>query len=219
MIGAGRESRTVHMPALAPLVLLLTSAFASAAATQPATAKAGVHVVLETALGEIELIVDVEHAPVTARNFLGYVEGGSYDGGRFHRTVTPGNQPGKKVKIDVIQAGVPPGREKLDRPPIPLERTRDTGLSHVDGALSMARDTPDSATSDFFICVGAQPSLDFGGARNPDGQGFAAFGRVVRGMDVVRRIWDSPAKGQALEPPVAIVRARVLSESRPAASR
>jgi len=204
MIGAGRESRTVHMPALAPLVLLFTSAFASAAATQPATAKAGVHVVLETALGEIELIVDVEHAPVTARNFLGYVEGGSYDGGRFHRTVTPGNQPGKKVKIDVIQAGVLPGREKLDRPPIPLERTRDT---------------PDSATSDFFICVGAQPSLDFGGARNPDGQGFAAFGRVVRGMDVVRRIWDSPAKGQALEPPVAIVRARVLSESRPAASR
>jgi len=176
----------------------------------PAPNPSDAHVVLETALGEIELLVDIAHAPVTARNFLRYVEDGRYDGGRFHRTVTPENQPDKKVKIDVIQAGVPPENEKHDRAPIPLERTRDTGLAHVDGAVSMARDTPDSATSDFFICVGDQPSLDFGGARNPDGQGFAAFGRVVRGMDVVRRIWRSPAKGQALEPPVRIVRAQIL---------
>jgi peptidyl-prolyl cis-trans isomerase A (cyclophilin A) len=190
--------------------LLLSLASTSATTDPPASKPSDVTVVLETALGEIELRVDVAHAPVTARNFLRYVEGGRYDGGRFHRTVTPENQPDKKVKIDVIQAGVPPGREKLDGPPIPLERTRDTGLSHVDGAISMARDTPESATSDFFICVGAQPSLDFGGARNPDGQGFAAFGRVIGGLDVVRRIWRSPAKGQALEPPVRIVRARVL---------
>jgi peptidyl-prolyl cis-trans isomerase A (cyclophilin A) len=179
-------------------------------ADAPPPKSANVLVVLETALGEIDLLVDVAHAPVTARNFLRYVEDGRYDGGRFHRTVTPENQPDKKVKIDVIQAGVPPESEKLDRPPIPLERTRDTGLAHVDGAVSMARDTPDSATSDFFICIGAQPFLDFGGVRNPDGQGFAAFGRVVRGMDVVRRIWRSPARGQALEPPVRIVRAHVV---------
>jgi peptidyl-prolyl cis-trans isomerase A (cyclophilin A) len=193
----------VHALALA---LLLPLASAPAAEPPPPNAR----VVLETPLGEIELLVDLARAPVTARNFLRYVEDGCYDGGRFHRTVTPGNQPGLKVKIDVVQAAVAPAREKDDRPPIPLERTRDTGLSHVDGAVSMARDTPDSATSDFFVCVGDQPSLDFGGARNPDGQGFAAFGRVVRGMDVVRKIWSSPAKGQALEPPVAIVRARVL---------
>ena len=176
-------------------------------------------VVLETALGEIEVAVDVARAPVTARNFLRYVEEGHYDGGRFHRTVTPENQPDKKVKIDVIQAGVAPAREKDDFAPIPLERTRDTGLAHVDGALSMARDTPDSATGDFFVCLGDQPSLDFGGARNPDGQGFAAFGRVVRGMDVVRKIWRSPAKGQALDPAVAIVRARVVPPPRPTAAR
>lgn len=168
-------------------------------------------VVLETSLGEIEIAVDTARAPVTARNFLRYVEGGRYDEGRFHRTVTPENQPDRKVKIDVIQAGVAPAREKDDFPPIPLERTRDTGLRHVDGAVSMARDTPDSATSDFFVCVGDQPSLDFGGARNPDGQGFAAFGRVVRGMEVVREVWRSPAKGQALAPPVPILRARLLS--------
>ena len=198
-------------PALSLLLLVSVPALGKPAAPEAG----GARVVLETALGEIELSVDLEHAPATARNFLRYVEEGSYDGGRFHRTVTPENQPDKKVKIDVIQAGVPPEREALDKPPIPLERTRDTGLAHVDGALSMARDTPDSATSDFFICVGAQPSLDFGGARNPDGQGFAAFGRVVRGMDVVRRIWKSHAKGQALEPSVAIVRARVLPGSPP----
>ncbi len=201
------------------LALLLTLVPAFALSDPPSTKAADAVVLLETALGEIELLVDVAHAPVTARNFLRYVEDGRYDGGRFHRTVTPENQPDKKVKIDVIQAGVPPEGEKLDRAPIPLERTRDTGLAHVDGAVSMARDTPDSATSDFFICVGAQPSLDFGGARNPDGQGFAAFGRVVRGMDVVRRIWRSPAKGQALEPPVRIVRARILPPPGPVVAK
>jgi peptidyl-prolyl cis-trans isomerase A (cyclophilin A) len=198
----------VHALALA-LLLPLASAPSKAAPPSPEAREA--RVVLETPLGEIELLVDLARAPVTARNFLGYVEGGHYDGGRFHRTVTPENQPDKKVKIDVIQAGVAPAREEDDRLPIPLERTRDTGLAHVDGAVSMARDTPDSATSDFFVCVGDQPSLDFGGARNPDGQGFAAFGRVVRGMDVVRKIWRSPARGQALDPPVPIVRARVVS--------
>lgn len=197
------------MRAFTALLSLLLASFPATAAP-PAPEAGGVRVLMQTSLGEIELLVDVDHAPVTARNFLRYVEDGRYDGGRFHRTVTPENQPDRKVKIDVVQAGVPPEAERLDRPPIPLERTRDTGLSHVDGAISMARDTPDSATSDFFVCVGAQPSLDFGGARNPDGQGFAAFGRVVRGMDVVRKIWTSPAKEQALAPPVPIVRARVL---------
>ena len=99
-------------------------------------------------------------------------------------------------------------REDEEHAPIPLERTRDTGLRHRDATLSMARLGPDSATSDFFICIGDQPSLDFGGARNPDGQGFAAFGRVVSGMDVVRKIQSAPAAGQKLTPPVAIVRAR-----------
>ena len=187
-----------------PAALLLALALPAAAGDAP-------RVLLETPLGEIEVAVDAAGAPVTARNFLRYVEGGHYDGGHFHRTVTPENQPDRKVKIDVIQAGVAPAKENDGFAPIPLERTRDTGLAHLDGAVSMARDTPDSATSDFFVCVGDQPSLDFGGARNPDGQGFAAFGRVVRGMDVVRKIWRSPASGQRLEPPVPILRARVLS--------
>ncbi|HEX2465280.1 MAG TPA: peptidylprolyl isomerase [Thermoanaerobaculia bacterium] len=159
---------------------------------------------IDTELGHIDIEVDLEHAPVTAENFLYYVERGLYDGGRFHRTVKLDNQPDNTVKIEVIQGGIDPAREKDERPSIPLERTIQTGLSHRDGTVSMARGEPDTATSDFFICLGDQPSLDFGGARNPDGQGFAAFGRVVAGMDVVRRIQAAPAEGQKLVPPVAI---------------
>jgi peptidyl-prolyl cis-trans isomerase A (cyclophilin A) len=87
---------------------------------------------------------------------------------------------------------------------VDLERTSVTGLRHLDGTISMARMTPDSANSEFFICVGDQPDLDFGGMRNPDGQGFAAFGQVVAGMDVVHAINLSPAEGQHLEPAIPI---------------
>ena len=182
-------------------VLLLAIALAAGTATPPLPL-----VALRTALGEVVIEVDVVRAPVSGRNFLRYVDAHRYDGGAFHRTVTtsPDNQPANAVKIDVVQAGAAPGK---DFPPIPLERTRDTGLAHVDGAVSMARDGPDTATSDFFVCVGPQPELDHGGRRNPDGQGFAAFGRVVSGMDVVRRIHAAPAEGQSLRPPVPILEA------------
>lgn len=165
-------------------------------------------VVLTTDLGVVEVEVDLAAAPVTAANFLKYVEAGRYDGGRFHRTVRLDNQRENRVKIEVVQAGVDPRRQDEDWAPIQIERTRDTGIKHRDGTVSMARDGPDSATSDFFICIGDQPELDFGGKRNPDGQGFGAFGRVVRGMDVVRRIQGSPADHQVLTPPVLIRTAR-----------
>ena len=106
--------------------------------------------------------------------------------------------------------GINPGHESEESPAIALERTRDTGLHHLAGVISMARDGPDTATSDFFICVTDQPSLDFGGGRNPDGQGFAAFGRVISGMGVIRRIQHAKARGQNLVPPVRIVSIRRL---------
>ncbi len=165
-----------------------------------------VRIRIVTAAGTIEATVDTAHAPGTAANFLRYVDGGFYDGGLFHRTVTSANQPNDAVRIEVIQGGVRPDREDARFPPIPLERTSVTGLAHRDGTLSMARRAPDSAVSDFFLCIGDQPSLDFGGARNPDGQGFAAFGQVVAGMEVVRRIQSAPAVGQALTPPITITR-------------
>ncbi len=165
---------------------------------------------IRTSLGRIVVEVDVDHAPKTAANFLRYVDAKRYDGGRFHRTVTPANQPDKKIKIEVIQAGVNPKFADQDFAPIALERTNVTHLKHRDGTISMARDGADTATSDFFICIGDQPELDFGGKRNPDGQGFAAFGHVVKGMDVVRKIQKAPAEDQTLKPPIKIVSLRKM---------
>jgi peptidyl-prolyl cis-trans isomerase A (cyclophilin A) len=163
-------------------------------------------VVVQTELGDIEIEVDSARAPGTAANFLKYVDLKHYDGGTFHRTVKMDNQPDNQIKIEVVQAGVNPDRAKEGFPPIALERTNKTGLLHKDGAVSMARSTADTATSGFFICINDQPSLDFGGQRNADGQGFAAFGRVVRGMDVVRRIQRSPnTDAQRLTPPIKII--------------
>jgi peptidyl-prolyl cis-trans isomerase A (cyclophilin A) len=165
-----------------------------------------VRVLIETELGEIEAEIEVERAPVTAGNFLRYVDAGFFEGGIWHRTVVPDNQPDNEIRIEVIQGGVNPTREDERFGPIPLERTTVTGLAHRDGTISMSRFAPDSAVSDIFICIGDQPSLDFGGLRNPDGQGFAAFGQVTRGMDVVRAIQQAAHEEQRLTPPVGIVR-------------
>jgi peptidyl-prolyl cis-trans isomerase A (cyclophilin A) len=197
------SSRSAGVPTFLVTVLLACGD----AGLMPLHAQALPRVIIETELGEIEAEVDSIRAPVTAANFLRYVDLGFFRFARFHRTVREENQPADKVKIAVVQAGLDTLRVK-DFPPIQLERTRATGLSHKDGTISMARDGPDTATSDFFICIGDQPSLDFGGKRNPDGQGFAAFGRVLLGMDVVRGIHQSPADGQTLEPPVRIVNIR-----------
>lgn len=163
-----------------------------------------VMVVIHTSKGDIEVSLDAEKAPISVANFLAYVDKGHYKGGRFHRTVTMQNQPDKKIKIEVIQAGVNPDFAEKDFKPIKLERTNATGLKHLDGTLSMARDGADTATSDFFICIGDQSELDFGGKRNPDGQGFAAFGQVTKGMEIVREIQGSPSEEQSLKPPIDI---------------
>ncbi len=158
---------------------------------------------IETPLGDITVALSGDRAPNTVENFLRYVDAGRYDGGVFHRSVKPGNQPQSPVKIEVIQGGPNPA-VKAKFPPIALERTSVTGLKHVNGAISMARDSADTATGDFFVCIGDQPELDFGGKRNPDGQGFAAFGLVLKGLDVVRKIQQSPVTAQKITPPIAI---------------
>jgi peptidyl-prolyl cis-trans isomerase A (cyclophilin A) len=190
----------------------LTAGLTALTVTVPAQTGT-VRVRVETELGTIMLEVDQAKAPVTAANFLRYVDAGHYNGGTWHRTVKMDNQPESTIKIEVIQAGVNPDRAKEGFAPIALERTNQTGLLHKDGVISMARGGADSATSGWFICINDQPSLDFGGMRNPDGQGFAAFGRVVAGMDVVRKIQAAPssavrttnAEAQRLTPPIKIV--------------
>jgi len=184
------------------------AALVTAAAIARPAAEGSVRVLVQTERGDIVLEIDTTHAPNTAANFLKYVDAGHYDGGTFHRTVTMGNQPDSPVKIEVIQAGVNSDRAKDGFAAIALERTSVTGLRHTDGVISMARGGPDTATSGWFICVNDQPSLDFGGARNPDGQGFAAFGRVLQGMDVVRAIHRAPnTDAQRLTPPIKILKA------------
>jgi peptidyl-prolyl cis-trans isomerase A (cyclophilin A) len=194
------------------LALVLTAAVS--ATVLVSTQSKTVRVRVQTELGDIVLEVDPIKAPVTTANFLKYVDAAHYDGGIFHRTVKMDNQPESTVKIEVIQAGVNPARAKEGFPAIALERTSVTGILHKDGVVSMARGGPDSATSGWFICINDQPSLDFGGARNPDGQGFGAFGRVVSGMDVVRKIQAAPSsttrttntEAQRLTPPIKIVK-------------
>jgi peptidyl-prolyl cis-trans isomerase A (cyclophilin A) len=196
------------------LAVFVLSAVVSATALVATQAKT-VRVRVQTELGDIVLEVDPVKAPITTANFLKYVDAGHYDGGVFHRTVKMDNQPESTVKIEVIQAGVNPERAKEGFPAIALERTSVTGILHKDAVVSMARGAPDSATSGWFICINDQPSLDFGGNRNPDGQGFGAFGRVVAGMDVVRKIQAAPSstnrttntEAQRLTPPIKIVKA------------
>jgi peptidyl-prolyl cis-trans isomerase A (cyclophilin A) len=144
--------------------------------------------------------------------------GGFYDGGRFHRTVKPDNQPNNNVKIEVIQASINADRGKDGFPPIPLERTSVTGLLHKDGTISMATSGPDTATFDFFICIGDQPSLDFGGAQ-PGWSRVRGVRRVTKGMDMVRRIQaaptdKAPSNPQSLNPPIRIISVRRLPSRR-----
>ena len=190
---------------LAGVLLLLAIAFPSAA-QELKDGEIGVRI--ETAHGVIDIAVDTKRAPVTAANFLKYVDAGLYDGGRFHRATRPDNYtpaPPNRPPMELIQGGINPDRRAEGFPPIPLERTSVTGLKHVVGIVSMARDAEaDTARSDFFILLDEQPSLDFGGKRFDDGQGAAAFGRVVSGLDVVRKIQQQPVQGQNLTPPVTI---------------
>lgn len=162
-------------------------------------------ILMQTDFGDIGIEVYLEEAPITAKNFLRYVDENRYRGGFFYRVVRLDNQPDSDVKIEVIQGGIGFGEGDLRLPPISHETTRETGILHKNGTISMARAEPGTASSEIFICVGDQPELDFGGRRNSDGQGFAAFGSVVKGMEVVRAIHRQPANGQMLTTPVKIL--------------
>ena len=164
------------------------------------------HVLIQTELGDIIVELYPQQAPFTVNNFLRYVAENRFADASFYRVVRADNQPNNLVKIAVIQGGLNDDHHPQSLPPIPHETTQHTGLRHEDGTLSMARDAPGTANSDFFICVGEQPELDFGGKRNPDGAGFAAFGKVIAGMDIVHKIHQSHAIEQTLETTVPITK-------------
>jgi peptidyl-prolyl cis-trans isomerase A (cyclophilin A) len=176
---------------------------AVAAALPCAHAAPPVRVRVETEFGSFVIQVDPDVAPVSVANFLKYVDEGYLDDALFYRLVSLANQaPDQPHKIQVVQWGMrlPDGVP----PPFPTirhETTRETGLKHRDGTVSMARAAPGTAAGEFFICIGEQSELDFGGRRNPDGQGFAAFGQVVEGMDAVRKMHAQAKPQQFLEQP------------------
>ncbi|MFC5343610.1 peptidylprolyl isomerase [Brevundimonas staleyi] len=187
---------------------LAAPAFAQDIQTPPAPLP---RVQMETTAGRIVIEVEAVKAPITAANFLKYVDERRFDGATFYRAMqsTPGATTG------LVQGGVNNDPERV-LPPIAHEPTTQTGLSHIDGAVSMARYAPGTATGDFFVSVGPTPSYDAGRSFSVDPDGFAVFGRVVQGMDVVRTILASPTsptegegfmRGQMLEPKITILQA------------
>ena len=184
------------------LIFVITLAFLNNSFGKPG--KKRETIIIRTELGDIYARLDLKKAPVTSLNFLCYVDSRMFDSTCFYRIVSLDNQPDDSIKIKVIQGGRYENEDK-GFPPIAHETTKMTGIRHKDGTISMARDGPGTATSEFFICVGDQPELDFGGKRNPDRQGFAAFGNVIKGMEVVRKIHSIKASGQYLQKPVLIL--------------
>jgi peptidyl-prolyl cis-trans isomerase A (cyclophilin A) len=165
---------------------------------------------LTTELGVIALAIQEDRAPASAGYFLADVQNGLYDGASFFRIVALANQRGieRKRRIAVIQGGLRHEREDLP-PVIPHETTAMTGLKHLKGAISLARFAPGAVYHSFFICLREEPALDFGGARHPDGQGFAAFGQVADGFEVVQRIYARAEPQDYLETEIRIARVRI----------
>lgn len=163
------------------------------------------HVLIITEIGTIEVEIYTDKAPVTSDNFLQYVKERRFKGATFYRTVRMDNQPGSDVKIEVVQGGLYEDEHPAMLAPIIHESTEMSGVKHTNGIISMARYGPGTATSEFFICIGDQPSLDAGGGRNLDGVGFATFGKVVDGMEFVEQIHQMPTDGQYLNPRIRIL--------------
>lgn len=201
--------------ALAALALISLPPLSLPAAAQVALP----HVALQTDAGTITIRLEAEKAPATVANFLRYVDGKRLDGTSFYRAMMIGD-PGN---FGLVQGGVK-GDPKRVLPPVKHEPTSQTGLSNTSGAISMARAAPGSATADFFIILGDLSSLDAKSEGAGDIAGFAAFGQVVEGMDVVIAVQSAPTsptlgegamKGQMLAKPITIKTARRVAYTPP----
>jgi peptidyl-prolyl cis-trans isomerase A (cyclophilin A) len=154
--------------------------------------------------GTIELTFFSKKASLTTNNFKINCRNKIYDGACFYRVVHLKNQDFNKVKIEVVQGGLFYDSLINNFPFIPHENTAMTGLKHKRGSISMARNEPGTASTEFFICINDQPELDYGGKRNPDGQGFAIFGKVTAGMEIVKKIHKMDETDQYLSKKVII---------------
>lgn len=194
-------------------LIVLSCLFAlTGCSSQLATKDTNPHILIETDYGNIKAVLYADKAPIAANNFLRYIKEDRLGDARFYRVVrlNPDNQPDNDVKIEVLQGGLYDEDNPNLLPPIKHETTEETGLTHLDGTLSMARYGPGTATIEFAICIGDQPEQDYKGRRNPDGWGFTAFGQVVSGMEVVHKIHRLPAKGQYLEKHVPMRKVNII---------
>lgn len=155
---------------------------------------------IRTRYGNIEVELYPDKAPKSVAAFLSYVDSGMYKKAAFYRVLNLSNQPSGYAKAELIQGGIwRRNKARSDAlPGIPHETTQQTGITHKDGVISFARLAPGTAKTEFFICIGDQPGFDYGGENNSDGQGYAAFGRVVKGMDVARKIYRAPEEDSTL---------------------
>ena len=161
---------------------------------------------IETNYGDIIVELYSGKAPKTCAAFLAYVDSGYFKNGSFYRVLKAEDQPSSSFKSDLIQGGIWETKNKMQikLAGIPHETTKQTGMLHKDGTISMARLAQGTASTEFFIVIGDQPAYDYGGDANADGQGFAAFGRVIEGMDVVKNIHKQPDNETNFTPPIAI---------------
>ena len=175
--------------------ICLTAACTSAKYKNP-------HVEIRTKFGDVEVELYPDQAPKSVAAFLSYIDSGYYQNATFYRVLRDDEQPSDAPKAELIQGGLWRTNYKLAAtiPGIPHEPTNQTKILHKDGTISLARDAPGTANTEFFICVGDQPGFNYGGANNADGQGYAAFGKVVKGMDIVRSIYNAPETDGNFDP-------------------
>ncbi len=187
-------------------IILLFIIGALNACTSQNAPEGAVELVIKTTEGNISVAVFPEKAPKSAAAFLAIVDKGLYKRSSFYRVLNDANQPSNAPKAELLQGGLwSRTKKRPDVPRVEHETTQQTGLQHLAGTISLAREEPGSASSEFFICVADQPGLDYGGENNPDGQGYAAFGKVISGMDVVRKIYNKPENDQYFDPPIMII--------------
>ena len=185
----------------------LSVAFATLLSCHPAHNPDIPHVLIQTQAGDIEVELYPRQAPRTVAAFLSYVDSGLYKKSNFYRVLNEENQPTGTDPSQLIQGGIwrTNHPKAVSLPGVPHETTQQTHILHKDGVISLARQAPGTATTEFFICVGDQPGFDYGGVNNPDKQGYAAFGKVVKGMDVVQAIYRMAEEDQSFTPPVSII--------------
>ncbi len=188
------------------IIILFITGILPAACSSGSERSSNPHVVIDTQFGEIICELYPQKAPHSVAAFLHAVDSSFYDRSNFYRILSEDNQVMGSWPATLIQGGLHATTNRRDYlPGIPHESTNETGLTHRMGALSFARSDTGTATTEFFIVMEDQKGFDFGGRNNPDGQGYAVFGQVVEGMDVVRSVYRRPESNQLFTPPVPII--------------